>query len=93
MVFSLGKYFFQKSKYFLSSVITHHGAPKLGRMTSFSDVKKAKTAYLISVIYKLIYLQFKIREIFPSRLANHINKLVLPQSFFYLIGNISRILN
>ena len=38
--------------------------------------KKKKTANLINVIYKLIYLLFKIQEIFPSRLANHINKFV-----------------
>ena len=34
-----------------------------------------------------MYLQYKIQEIFPSKLAYHINKLVYWHSFIYLICN------
>ena len=47
--------------------------------------QKGKTGTFINVIYKLIYLLLKIQEIFPSRLANLINKLVHAHSFVYLI--------
>ena len=40
---------------------------------------------LINVIYKLMYLKFEILELFPSRLASHINKLVHSHRFIYFI--------
>ena len=40
-----------------------------------------------NAIYKLIYLVLKIQEIFPSGLANLVNKLVHAHSFRYMICN------
>ena len=55
--------------------------------TSFQDVTKGKNEIFVNVIYKLIYLLLKIQEMFPSGLANLVNKLVHAHSFVYLICN------
>ena len=51
----------------------------------FGTSQKVKTDIFVNVIYKLIYLLLKIQEIFPSGLANLVNKLVHAHSFVYLI--------
>ena len=53
----------------------------------FGTSQKVKTDIFVNVIYKLIYLLLKIQEIFPSGLANLVNKLVHAHSFVYLICN------
>ena len=60
---------------------------------SFSDARKAKkkkkkkNASVLNVICKLMFRKFKIREKLPSRLDNHINKLVFSHLLVYLIRN------
>ena len=53
----------------------------------FGTSQKVKTGIFVNVIYQLIYLLLKIQEIFPSGLANLVNKLVHAHSFVYLICN------
>ena len=53
----------------------------------FGTSQMVKTDIFVNVIYKLIYLLLKIQEIFPSGLANLVNKLVHALSFVYLICN------
>ena len=50
------------------------------KLLHFQMSEKPKMGNLINVIHKLMYLKFKIQEIIPWRLANHINKHV--QSYF-----------
>ena len=76
------------------TLIMHHDAPKIGtndmtfqyKLRHFQTSENPKSADLLHVIYRLMYLSFKIREIYPvSSLANHINKLVHLHKFVYLI--------
>ena len=60
-----------------------------------ADGNEFKMFYEKNVIYWFIHIDFQIQEIFPSRLANPINKLVLRIRLFIgfatLSGNISYI--
>ena len=57
------------------------------QLRHFGTSQKVKTDIFVNVIYKLIYLLLKIQEIFPSGLANLVNKLVHARSFVYMICN------
>ena len=57
------------------------------QLRHFRTSLKVKLDIFVNVIYKLILLLLKIQEIFPSGLANLVNKLVHAHSFVYMICN------
>ena len=88
---------FRTLKHTKSRQSTTNDATSKYHLHHFGTSQKVKTDIFVNVIYKLIYLLLKIQEIFPSGLANLVNKLEHAHSFVYQIcnslGNISCILN
>ena len=72
MLFSLGKIFFSdewRAKIGTNDIMLQF------TLQHFQTSEKAKNGQFNNCYIKIMYLLFKIQEIFPSRLANRINKL------------------